>query len=154
MQVWKKGVDSEAFHPRFRSDKMRARLTGNKPDQPVMIYAGRLSLEKNLFFLKNILERIPNLCLAFVGDGPTRAELEHAFRGTNTVFMGMMHVSNQHLGACISILSWLLDDICCVSCHVAHILDVAMQIHAALRSLPKVGLSITAVDSNVIVPAG
>lgn len=95
VEVWKKGVDSDAFHPRFRNDAMRTRLTGNKPGQPVMVYVGRLGFEKNLFFLKGILERNPGLCLAFVGDGPARVELQEAFKGTNTSFLGMLHVSCQ-----------------------------------------------------------
>ncbi|KXZ55235.1 hypothetical protein GPECTOR_3g376 [Gonium pectorale] len=92
IQVWKKGVDSDTFHPRFRSAAMRARLTGGKPERPVLVYVGQLGFEKNLFFLRELLNRNPGVCLAFVGDGPARSELQAAFKGTPTVFLGMLHV--------------------------------------------------------------
>lgn len=38
-----------------------------------------------------ILERTPGARLAFVGDGPAREELKAYFKGTPTVFMGMLH---------------------------------------------------------------
>lgn len=92
-QVWKKGVDSEVFHPRFRSAAMRERLTGGQPDRPTLVYVGRLGFEKNLFFLREVLQRNPGVGLAFVGDGPARQELQAAFKGTPTQFLGMLHVS-------------------------------------------------------------
>ena len=89
--MWRKGVDTEVFHPQFRSQEMRKRLTDGHPEDPVMVYVGRLGSEKNLIFLKAIMARLPNLRLAFVGDGPSREELESSFAGTKTVFMGMLH---------------------------------------------------------------
>ena len=70
---------------------MRSRLTDGHPEDPVMIYVGRLGNEKNLKFLKGILGRSPNLRLAFVGDGPAREELHSYFSGTKTTFVGMLH---------------------------------------------------------------
>lgn len=90
--MWKKGVDSDTFHPRFRSEAMRQRLTGGKPERPVLVYVGRLGFEKNLFFLRELLRRNPGVSLAFVGDGPARSDLQGAFKDTPTVFMGMLHV--------------------------------------------------------------
>jgi sulfoquinovosyltransferase len=37
-----------------------------------------------------VLERTPGARLAFVGDGPARAELEAHFAGTPTFFAGML----------------------------------------------------------------
>ncbi|EFJ45014.1 hypothetical protein VOLCADRAFT_82536 [Volvox carteri f. nagariensis] len=91
VQVWKKGVDSETFHPRFRSEAMRTRLTGGHPERPVIVYVGRLGFEKNLFFLRELLNRNPGVSLAFVGDGPARSELQATFKGTPTTFLGMLH---------------------------------------------------------------
>ncbi|GFR39619.1 hypothetical protein Agub_g83 [Astrephomene gubernaculifera] len=91
IQVWKKGVDSDTFHPRFRCDAMRSRLTAGRPERPVLVYVGRLGFEKNLFFLRRLLDRNPGVSLAFVGDGPARAELQTAFQGTPTTFLGMLH---------------------------------------------------------------
>ncbi|GMH32891.1 hypothetical protein BSKO_00725 [Bryopsis sp. KO-2023] len=91
IQVWKKGVDTDVFHPRFKSAEMRARLTDGHPEDPVMVHVGRLGAEKNLKFLKGMLEKIPNLRLAFVGDGPSRVDLQEYFKGTKTTFLGMLH---------------------------------------------------------------
>lgn len=91
IQVWKKGVDSDTFHPRFRSDAMRSRLTGGHPERPVLIYVGRLGFEKNLFFLRELLDRNPGVAMAFVGDGPARSELQAKFKGTPTTFLGTLH---------------------------------------------------------------
>lgn len=52
MQVWKKGVCSDTFHPRFRCAAMRERLSGGHPDAPLLVCVGRLGAEKNLKFLK------------------------------------------------------------------------------------------------------
>lgn len=89
--VWKKGVCSDTFHPQFRSEAMRARLSGGHPEAPLLLSVGRLGSEKNLSFLKGVLARVPGARLAFVGDGPAREELKAEFAGTNTVFMGMLH---------------------------------------------------------------
>lgn len=91
MVVWKKGVDTEQFNPRFKSESMRNRLTDGHPRDPVMIYVGRLGNEKNLKFLKGILAKEQKLRLAFIGDGPAREELHQYFAGTKTTFLGMLH---------------------------------------------------------------
>lgn len=91
IEVWKKGVCSETFHPRFRSDAMRARLSGGHPEAPILLSVGRLGNEKNLQSLREVLAALPGARLAFVGDGPAREELKAYFVGTPTVFMGMLH---------------------------------------------------------------
>lgn len=47
----------------------------------------RAASEKNLGVIKGILEAVPGTRLAFVGDGPQRAELEAHFQGMPVVFM-------------------------------------------------------------------
>ena len=89
--VWKKGIDTERFHPKFKSAAMRARLTDGNPEAPLLIYVGRLGAEKKLKLLKGVLERIPGARLALVGGGPAEAELREHFKGTNTVFTGLLH---------------------------------------------------------------
>jgi sulfoquinovosyltransferase len=92
IEVWKKGVCSDTFHPRFRCAQMRARLAGGAPPgAPLLLSVGRLGSEKNLAFLKGVLARVPGARLAFVGDGPAAAELRELFAGTATVFAGMLH---------------------------------------------------------------
>jgi glycosyltransferase involved in cell wall biosynthesis len=50
----------------------------------------RLAPEKNVGFLVEVLDRFPDVCLAVVGDGPQRAELERRFAGRNAKFTGYL----------------------------------------------------------------
>jgi len=88
--LWKRGVDTERFHPRYRSDVMRARLSNGHPEDTVLLYVGRLSAEKRLEDLRAILECVSGTRLALVGDGPARADLGAHFSGTRTVFTGYL----------------------------------------------------------------
>jgi len=91
IDVWQRGVDTTVFHPKFRSRDMRSRMTDGNPESPLLVYVGRLGPEKNLFVLRKVMEEIPHARLAFVGDGPSRADLEEHFRGLpNVKFMGMI----------------------------------------------------------------
>jgi sulfoquinovosyltransferase len=69
---------------------MRNRLTNGMPDTPLIVHVGRLGVEKNLDFLKRVMDRIPEAYLAFIGDGPYRADLEQMFQGMNVTFTGML----------------------------------------------------------------
>eukprot|EP00252_Welwitschia_mirabilis_P002219 TRINITY_DN12119_c0_g1_i2.p1 TRINITY_DN12119_c0_g1~~TRINITY_DN12119_c0_g1_i2.p1 ORF type:complete len:314 (-),score=29.00 TRINITY_DN12119_c0_g1_i2:367-1308(-) len=91
IRLWHKGVDSERFHPRFRSDEMRIRLTNGQPHKPLIVHVGRLGVEKNLSFFKLLMDKLPGVRLAFVGDGPYREELEQLLEGLPVVFTGMLH---------------------------------------------------------------
>eukprot|EP00850_Spirogloea_muscicola_P005144 SM000023S07600 [mRNA] locus=s23:306162:309405:- [translate_table: standard] len=64
IRIWRKGIDSDSFNPRFRSDEMRYRLS--------------------------IMRKIPEARIAFVGDGPFRQDLEKMCVGVPTVFTGML----------------------------------------------------------------
>ena len=88
--LWRRGVDAQAFHPRFRSLAMRRALTQGCPDATVLIYVGRLSDEKQIDHLRPALEALPNLRLAVVGDGPARPYLEAHFAGLPVTFMGYL----------------------------------------------------------------
>ncbi|XP_010909645.1 sulfoquinovosyl transferase SQD2 [Elaeis guineensis] len=90
IRLWNKGVDSESFHPRHRSHEMRIRLSNGEPEKPLIIHVGRLGVEKSLDFLKRVMDRLPGARIAFIGDGPYRAELEKMFSGMPVVFTGML----------------------------------------------------------------
>jgi len=90
VDVWRKGVDIDIFNPKFRNAEMRSRLTNGNPEDPLMVYVGRLGAEKKLKALRDVLDRIPNLRLAIVGKGPQEEELKDYFKGTNTVFTGLL----------------------------------------------------------------
>ncbi|KAI0527708.1 hypothetical protein KFK09_003313 [Dendrobium nobile] len=90
IRIWNKGVDSESFHPRFRNHEMRVRLSDGEPEKPLIIHVGRLGVEKNLDFLRKVMDRLPGSRIAFVGDGPYRSELEKMFEGMPALFTGML----------------------------------------------------------------
>lgn len=85
LEVWQRGVDTDQFNPRFRCNEMRARMTDGHPDAPLLIHVGRLGAEKNLFVLKDMMARLPGARLAFVGDGPSRQQLQEHFADMPTV---------------------------------------------------------------------
>ncbi|XP_011047421.1 PREDICTED: uncharacterized protein LOC105141768 isoform X3 [Populus euphratica] len=90
IRLWNKGVDSESFHPRFRSHEMRMRLSNGEPEKPLIVHVGRLGVEKSLDFLKRVMDRLPGARIAIIGDGPYREELEKMFTGMPAVFTGML----------------------------------------------------------------
>ena len=90
VELWQKGVDTETFHPDNASPEMRARLTQGHPEEKLMVYIGRLSAEKGVEACKPVLQAIPRLRLALVGDGPHRAKLQEYFAGTPTYFPGFL----------------------------------------------------------------
>ncbi len=95
LQVWTRGVDSQTFHPMHRSEEWRWRLTDGHPGAPLLLYVGRVTPEKRIEWIRDVLEAIPGARLAVVGDGPHRPQLEMHFAGTPTVFTG--YLSGQDL---------------------------------------------------------
>lgn len=90
VKVWQRGVDTEMFRPQPVNRAMRDRLTQGHPDDPLLLYVGRLGAEKEIDRIRPVLEAIPNARLALVGDGPHRQELVRFFAGTNTNFVGYL----------------------------------------------------------------
>ena len=88
--LWRRGVDAEAFHPRFRSGAMRAEMSQGCPGDTLLVYVGRLSDEKQLEHIRPALQQLPNTRLALVGDGPARQRLEQDFAGLPANFMGYL----------------------------------------------------------------
>lgn len=86
MAVLYHGVDSDRFSPAFRSPAWRQRLGGD--DRKILLFAGRLSAEKDLRFLADcyldLAARRSDIHLAVLGDGPMRAELEALLAGRAT----------------------------------------------------------------------
>jgi phosphatidylinositol alpha 1,6-mannosyltransferase len=73
VEVWRRGVDAERFHPRHRSPALRRRLA---PGGEVLVgYVGRLAAEKRVGLLA-ALEGLEGCRVVVVGDGPLRRHLE------------------------------------------------------------------------------
>lgn len=90
LALWERAVDSTLFAPSAKSAEMRDVLSGGEPEKPLLLYVGRLSAEKEVSKLRDVLAALPGARLAIVGDGPVRQELERHFKGTATVFMGYL----------------------------------------------------------------
>lgn len=90
VDVWRKGIDTVRFDPKFKSTAWREKMSGGHPDDFLMVYVGRLGAEKRLKDIKPVLERVPNARLCIVGGGPYEDELRAHFEGTKTVFTGQL----------------------------------------------------------------
>ena len=88
--LWPHGVDTDRFSPRYRTAEWRERLSGGHPEAPLLIYVGRLAAEKRLDWLRPLLDAMPEVRLAIVGDGPIRPALAQQFANTPTVFAGYL----------------------------------------------------------------
>jgi len=82
LRVIGRGVDTQLFDPARRDQSLRASW-GAGPEDPVLLYVGRIAAEKNLPTLaagcEAALAAAPRARLVFVGDGPARRELEARF---------------------------------------------------------------------------
>jgi glycosyltransferase involved in cell wall biosynthesis len=90
VELWPPAVDDGLFHPGERNAAMRARLSGGRPDRPLLLTVSRLAPEKNVGFLADVLREFPDANLAIVGDGPERPQLERRFNGGNARFHGYL----------------------------------------------------------------
>jgi len=90
VEVWRKGIDTVRFDPKYCSVEMRKEMSDGNPDDFLMVYVGRLGAEKRLKDIKPMLEKMPNARLCIVGKGPHEEELKKWFKGTKTVFTGQL----------------------------------------------------------------
>jgi 1,2-diacylglycerol 3-alpha-glucosyltransferase len=92
------GIDLERFACPVEARAWRRRL-GLSPDAPLLVYVGRLDLEKSLDFLIEafaaIVRRVPGSHLVFAGDGQARPGLERQAAATGLGeyihFLGMVN---------------------------------------------------------------
>lgn len=94
--VWQRGVDTDGLRPELACAEMRMRLSGGRPEAPLLLYVGRLAAEKDVHLLRPVLDALPEVRLALVGDGPARAQLEEVFAGSAAHFAG--YLSGDALG--------------------------------------------------------
>lgn len=90
VELWPPAVDSDLFHPCRKSVAMRDRLTNGRPERKLLLTVSRLAPEKNVGFIADVLRNFPDACLAIVGDGPARGELERRFQGLDARFIGYL----------------------------------------------------------------
>jgi glycosyltransferase involved in cell wall biosynthesis len=90
LRVLPRGVDLAHRDPRFRDAQTRARLSGGRPEAPLLLYVGRISAEKGVSDLAPTMRAHPEWSLALVGDGPAMGACRRAFAGTHTTFTGFL----------------------------------------------------------------
>lgn len=76
--IWTRGVNTEEFHPKFRSEAWRARF-GVGPGDPLVTFVGRIAPEKSLEILLQAWQRLEpvrgNAQLVLVGEGLLEEEI-------------------------------------------------------------------------------
>lgn len=76
--IWSRGVDTNCFHPRFRSNAYRRSL-GLEPGDLLVTYIGRIAREKNIALLLEAWDLLApvrgSAKLSLVGRGPLEAEI-------------------------------------------------------------------------------
>jgi len=86
------GVDNSLFSPAKRDHKLR-RSWGVWPDEPVVLYVGRLAADKNLplavHAFRAMQKKNPNLRFVIVGEGPLYENLYSIDR--DLIFTGALH---------------------------------------------------------------
>lgn len=94
VELWPKAVDTTGYHPDRRSEAMREKLSDGHPDAPLVVYVGRMSLEKNLDrlapIMRRVREQVPGARLAMVGSGPQIDELKKLLDPAFTTFTGYL----------------------------------------------------------------
>jgi glycosyltransferase involved in cell wall biosynthesis len=89
--LWPRGVDSTLFRPDRPGRQEVRRAMGWSQDDLVISYVSRIAPEKNVADLADALEivaaRRPDVRILFVGDGPSRKDLEQRL-GTIARFAG------------------------------------------------------------------
>lgn len=90
------GVDIDGFAGAAPSPSLRRRLAGS--EQALLVYAGRLSSEKRVTMLADVLAALPErYVLAIAGTGTARAQLEHRARrrGVRARMRFLGHISDR-----------------------------------------------------------
>lgn len=87
-----RGVDTQQFHPRHRSEALRRQWLGGE-EGTVLLCVSRLAAEKNvelaLRSFRSLRTHNPSVRMVVVGDGPMRGRLEAAHPQVH--FAGMLH---------------------------------------------------------------
>lgn len=93
------GLDTDAFHTRYRDPGLWARFPGVSTTSVKCLYVGRVSVEKNLPAMTRVWKRVAerarqrglNAELIIVGDGPYRKQMQEELQGCRAHFLGFRH---------------------------------------------------------------
>ncbi len=91
VRIWARGVDPELFHPGRSSEAWR-RAHGLDGDRPVIVFMGRIVLEKGLGVFAETIRRLEQrrgpVQVLVIGDGPARDTFAEGLPGA--VFTGFL----------------------------------------------------------------
>jgi sulfoquinovosyltransferase len=94
VRIWPKGVNTTKFHPKYKSEDMRYKMSNGNRDDLLLVYIGRLAKEKRLkdikLILKGLLSKGIPTRLCIVGHGPQEEELKAHFQDTPTIFLASL----------------------------------------------------------------
>lgn len=90
VHVWSRGIDTQRFSPQHHTQEMRDILSGGEPEKKLLLYVGRLAIEKRVEMLLPVLQTFPDIRLAIVGGGPEEENLKELFRDMPVVFAGYL----------------------------------------------------------------
>ena len=92
IRVFLRGVDDDLFTPERRDSLFWARFDPTWDGEQIVLYAGRVAVEKGLDVFSETVERLegnPNVRVAVVGDGPALDELRRR-HGSRVIFTGYL----------------------------------------------------------------
>jgi phosphatidylinositol alpha 1,6-mannosyltransferase len=84
--LWRRGVDTERFHPDRRDERLRRALAPG--GELIVGYVGRLAVEKRVDLLAET-SRLPGFRVIVIGDGPARRDVERAV--PRALYLGERH---------------------------------------------------------------
>ncbi|MCS7149930.1 MAG: glycosyltransferase [Caldimicrobium sp.] len=87
LNVFRRGVDTSTFSPKWRDRTYLKWHYGIGEDCQVVLYVGRVSEEKNLDTFLYVANKLPKTAFVIVGDGPYRKNLEDK-APENVYFLG------------------------------------------------------------------
>ncbi len=91
VRLWPKAVDCERFNPAHATAAMRERLSGGRPDLPLVVHAGRISFEKRMDVLADAAVHLQHEArFAVVGEGPALGWLKERLAGVPVEFTGFL----------------------------------------------------------------
>ncbi len=95
LRIWSRGVDTLLFRPERRSDALRASWQQGRKrsvEKTLLLYAGRISWEKNLRLLTQAYRMLDHTrChLVIVGHGPAFAEIQEELADLPVTFTGYL----------------------------------------------------------------
>ncbi|MDY3126808.1 MAG: glycosyltransferase family 1 protein [Corynebacterium sp.] len=94
LTLWPKAVDTVGYHPSKASTAARDVLSGGHPQDLLVSYIGRISKEKDLERLNNVMALVrkshPTARLGIVGGGPYLDALRKQFNPEFTTFTGYL----------------------------------------------------------------